>query len=82
MSQTLVISETLYAQLESTARDQGLDSVEKLIPQPIQVWQARAGELRHRQETIRRIDALRERLFSKYGGMVDSADFIRADRER
>lgn len=75
MSQTLVLSDTLYAQLDAVARARGLSSVEELIRQ----W---VNELYRRQETVRRIDLLRERLYAKYGEMSDSADLVRADRER
>lgn len=72
------ISDTLYTQLETTVRMRGLLSVEQLL----EMWQLRENETRQRQETVRRIDALRERLFATYGEMPDSAALIRADRER
>jgi hypothetical protein len=78
MSQTLTISDTLYAQLEATARMRGLRSVEQLL----EVWLANEDELRRRQEVVHRIDALRERLFATYGEMPDSAALIREDRTR
>lgn len=82
MYQTLTVSETLYQQLETTARNGGFDSIEELIQKLIEDWQAHIEELRRRQETVRRIDALRERLLTKYGEMQDSMELIRADRER
>jgi len=82
MSQTLVISDTLYSQLQATARERGLASVEDLIRQSVETWQAREVELHARRETIQRIDALRQRLLAKYGEMADSVDLVRADRER
>jgi hypothetical protein len=82
MSQTLVISDTLFSQLQTTARERGLASVEDLIRQSIETWRVREAELRARRETIQQIDALRQRLFAKYGEMADSVDLIRADRER
>jgi len=82
MSQTLVISDTLYTQLQTTARARGLDSIEELLRQLVEMWQSRVSELRRRQEVVHRIDALRERLFAKYGEMTDSVELIRADRER
>jgi hypothetical protein len=82
MSQTLTISERLYQQLETTARNGGFDDLEEFIQKLIEVWQAHIEELRRRQETIRRIDALRERLWRTYGEMDDSVELIRADRER
>jgi t-SNARE complex subunit (syntaxin) len=82
MSQILTISDTLYTRLEAAARVRGLSSIEELIDQLIEMWQARTDELRRRQEVVRRIDALRERLFATYGEMPDSVELIRADRER
>jgi hypothetical protein len=72
MSQALTISDTLYKQLETTARMRGLENIEQLL----EIWQAREDELRQRRETVRRIDALRERLFTTYGEMPDSAVLI------
>ena len=40
------------------------------------------NELAYRQEAVRRIDALRERLFAAYGEMADSVEFLREDRSR
>jgi len=82
MYQTLTVSERLYQQLETTARDGGFDNLEEFIQKLIEVWQAHIEELRRRQETVRRIDALRERLFRTCGEMEDSVELIRADRER
>jgi hypothetical protein len=82
MSQTLTISERLYQQLETTARNGGFDDLEEFIQKLIEVWQAHIEELRRRQETVRRIDALRERLWRTCGEMDDSVELIRADRER
>jgi hypothetical protein len=81
MSQTLIVSDKLYNRLETTARARGLD-IEELIQQLIETWQSRADELRRRQEAVRRIDALRERLYATYGEMTDSVELIRADRAR
>ena len=78
MSHTLTIPDALYAQLETTALSHGLESVEQLL----EVWQSKENEIRRRRETIRRIDALRERLFAAYGEMPDSVALIREDRER
>ncbi len=82
MSHTLTISDTLYAQLEAAARTRGLSSIEELIEQSILMWRAGSDELRYRQKVVRRVDALRERLFSTYGEMTDSVELIRADRAR
>lgn len=78
MSQTLTIPDVLYIQLETTARMRGLKSIEQLL----ELWQSKENELHQRQEAVRRVDALRERVFAKYGEMPDSAALIREDRER
>jgi hypothetical protein len=78
MNQTLTISDVLYIQLETTARMRGLNNIEQLL----ELWQSKENELHQRQETVRRIDALRERIFATYGEMPDSAALIREDRER
>lgn len=36
----------------------------------------------NRKDVVRRIDELRERLFAKYGEMLDSVELIREDRAR
>lgn len=82
MSQTLIISDTLYAQLETTAQARGLSSIEELIRQLIEMWRARIEESSRRQQVVRRIDALRAHLLAKYGQMADSVELVRADRER
>jgi hypothetical protein len=78
MSQTLTISDALYARLEASAHMRGLTSIEQLL----EAWQARGDELLRRHDVARRIDALRERLFATYGELPDSVAFIREDRER
>ncbi len=82
MDQTLTVSDTLYKLLQTTARNGGFDNIEEFIQKLIEVWQAHIEEIRRRQETVRRIDALRERLLARYGEMQDSIELIRADRER
>jgi len=82
MSQTLIISDSLYTQLQDTARARGLDNVEEFLRQLVEMWQSRMGEFRQRQQVVCRIDTLRERLFAKYGEMTDSVEWIRADRGR
>ena len=78
MSRTLTISDNLYAQLEVAARVRGLGSVEQLLD----TWQFSEDNVYHRQQTVRQIDALRNRLFKKYGEMADSVELIRDDRGR
>ncbi len=77
MSRTLIVSDAVYERLETTARRRGLRSVEELL----MAWQPE-DDLQTRQETVRRIDALRERLFTQYGEMADSTVLLREDRER
>jgi len=78
MSQTLIVSDALYKQLQTTARLHGVESVERLL----EIWQAREEELRQRRETVRRIDSLREQLYTTYGEMPDSVALVREDRSR
>jgi hypothetical protein len=78
MSQTLTISDALYVRLEASAQMRGMTSIEQLLEE----WQAREDELLRRQDVVRRIDSLRERLFATYGELPDSVAFIREDRER
>jgi hypothetical protein len=52
------------------------------IEQLLEAWQAREDEWLRRQDVVRQIDALRERLFASYGELPDSVAFIREDRER
>jgi hypothetical protein len=77
MSQTLTISEALYHRLESEARLRGL-SIEQLLEE----WERRESELKRREEAVREINSLRERIFAKYGEMPDSTELLREDRGR
>lgn len=78
MSQTLTVSDDLYARLEQTAQQRGLPRVEDLL----EIWQTTEDERNRRREVVQRIDDLRERLFATYGEMPDSCDLLREDRER
>jgi hypothetical protein len=82
MSRILTISDNLYMRLESIRRDHGLNNIEELLEQSIQIWQTKTDESHRREEIVHRIDALRSSLFSKYGEFADSIDLIRSDRER
>jgi hypothetical protein len=73
MSQTLTISDTLYARLEAKARERGLSNIEQLLEE----WERNESEILRRQEVVRQIDSLRKRLFDKYGKMPDSVELIR-----
>jgi hypothetical protein len=77
MSRTLTISDGLFARLEQEAQMRGL-SIEHLLEE----WERNEADRLQRKEVVRGIDGLRERLFSKYGEMPDSADLVRADRSR
>jgi hypothetical protein len=78
VSRTLTIPDALYARLESTARACGFSSIEQLL----EVWQSREDALRHRQQAVAQIDALRARLFATYGAFPDSTEYVREDRAR
>ncbi len=53
-----------------------------VLKQLLDTWQFSEDNVHHRQETVRQIDALRNRLFKKYGEMADSVELIRDDRGR
>lgn len=78
MSRTLTISDELYARLETEAHSRGLTTVEELLDQ-MQITEA---ELSGRDDVVREIDHLRERLFARYGQMPDSVNLLREDRAR
>ena len=88
MSKTLRISDELYMELEESARERGLGSVESLL----QEWQqehriAQNGqispeELRSRRDLLGNIDALRAQIFATHGDLGDSVELIREDRAR
>lgn len=82
MPQTLTLSETLYAKLQTAAKDSGADNLEEFIRQLVEIWESHRKELHYRQEVVQRIDALRANLQAKYGTMADSVAWIREDRER
>ena len=77
MSRTVIVSDDVYERLEAAARRRGLESVEQLL----EAWKP-DDDPRGRQAIVNRIDALRERLFVKYGEMADSTMLVREDRER
>ena len=78
MSRTLTISDELYARLETEARLRGLGSVERLL----EALGQNENDLARREETVRRIDDLRGRLYAQHGELPDSTDLIREDRAR
>jgi len=81
MSQTLTISADLYNRLHLGAQHLGV-SVEQLIERLFEEWEHLDSELKRRDEAVGRIVSFRERMREKYGEMPDSAELIRADRER
>ena len=82
MSRTITVSDELYALLEEAARKRGLNRVEEFLEKLEVEPGLSAEELRRRRETVEWTDALRARMFEKYGEMPDSADLLREDRER
>ena len=78
MSRTLTISDDLYARLQATARQRGLESVEQLLD----AWQTNGDSDYRRINAVNQVNALRNQLFAKYGPMPDSAELVREDRER
>jgi hypothetical protein len=78
MSQTLTLSNSVYAWLQEEAQRRGLSTVEELL----EAWKAEGDELRRRREVVDEIKALQEELSAKYGEMPDSVDLIREDRDR
>ena len=78
MDRSLTIPDVLYEKLEDSASRRGLKDIKQLLEE----WQAIEEELQSRNEAVQEIDTLRERLHAKYGGMPDSTEAIREDRER
>ena len=78
MSQTLEISDSLYARLQAETEQRGFESIEQLI----ESWHPGENHRNDRKAAVAQIDALRERLFASYGTMSDSVNLIRDDRER
>ena len=82
MHQSITLSDMLYQKLQTTAHNDGFESLEEFLQKLIEVWQAQRKELARRQAQVRRIDEMRARLLESYGEMQDSTELIRADRER
>jgi hypothetical protein len=78
MGRTVTISDELYEKLTTAMQEQGLQSIEQLL----ELWQAHEAQCRRRQEIVRGIDVLRDRLYAQYGEMPDSVELIREDRAR
>ena len=78
MGRTLTISDELYLRLEAAARKHGLTCVEDLLKE----WQVAQEDPCSRIEAVKRIDALRARMFATYGEMPDSVALLGEDRKR
>jgi hypothetical protein len=78
MSQTLTISDVLYARLEQIAYARGFTSIEQLLEE----WQAFEAERQQRTQVVPRIDQVREQRFDTYGELPDSVALLREDRLR
>lgn len=78
MSQTLVISDSLFARLSDAAQQRGYQD----IPHLLEAWQADADDRNQRRQVVAQIDAIRVQLEARYGEMPDSVDLICEDRAR
>ena len=78
MDRTVTIPDALYAKLEASASQRGFVNIQQLLEE----WLALEDKRQKRHETIKQIDALREKLYAKYGEMPDSTELIREDRRR
>jgi hypothetical protein len=78
MGQTITISEDLHARLDESARQRGLESIEKLL----EVWQVAEDALRQRErnDAAAPIDAVSERIFETWGEVAERAYWIRQDQ--
>lgn len=80
MDRTVTIPEEVYEQLERAAHSRHLGSVEQLLQEVAS--QEQADRRRRRDEAVRRIDELRERILAEHGELPDVVELIREDRER
>ncbi|HEX6288970.1 MAG TPA: hypothetical protein VFZ66_07255 [Herpetosiphonaceae bacterium] len=78
MSQTVIVSDTVYQRLQTEAKRRGLSRVEDLL----ELWTTGKHPDQQRHETVREIRAFRERMQTKYGEATDSVELLRADRMR
>ena len=83
MSQTLTISDELYARLEAEARQKSAGSIEQLLERTHRPERRLSSEeLRRRQELGRLADELSDRIATQCGILPDSTPLVREDRER
>jgi 2-oxo-4-hydroxy-4-carboxy--5-ureidoimidazoline (OHCU) decarboxylase len=80
MSRTVMLPESLYSWLEAEAKRRQLGSVDSLIEQLLE--QVKEEEKHERDEAIRRIFDLHNKMAAKYGLVQDSVELIREDRAR
>lgn len=78
MQHVLTISEELYQKLQSSAQENGLSSIEKLLEN----WQKRESALKQQQVLVQPIVALRTRIQNSSNLFPDSVALLREDRER
>jgi hypothetical protein len=76
MSQTITISDDLYARLDQSARDRGLDSIQNLI----EVWQIAEEERERPRDAVQLIDAIYQRMFEAHSEKAEGAHWIRQDQ--
>lgn len=78
MSQTLTISDSLFARLSAAAQQGGFHDIAHLL----ESWQTDDAVRLSRQQVVDEIDRLRQRLEARYGEMPDSVDLVSQDRAR
>jgi hypothetical protein len=79
------MNDELFAELVESVREGGAIMRGEKEPSRKFVVEApnvESDEIRYRQQVVRRVNELRERLFATYGEMTDSVELIRADRAR
>lgn len=95
MRRTLTISDELYTRLQSETHNRAFESVEELFDQidienlkniaelaASVLMSVRRDAFARRNDTVRKIDELHQRLLARYGQMPDSVDLLREDRAR
>jgi hypothetical protein len=80
MSRTVTLPESLYNWLEAEAKRHQATSVDGFLADYLE--EIKEKEKRDRDEAIRSILELHEKMAEKYGMVDDSVELIRADRER
>lgn len=75
MGRQITIPDDLYEQLETTAHQRGLETIEALLRQ----WQQ---DLQDRDEAVERVQALSRELAERYPQGFDVDRLLEEDRER